>query len=110
MRIKEQLTRLKAALVAVIGFVKRHPKAAIAAVVVLLIAGPLLAGTGSEGFFFNVVGLGIIALVVRRIMRANDRRRAVKARQTNYRRHCHRQGRHNSQQVTQQTQQQGGTP
>ena len=59
--------------------------------VALLIAGPLLTGTGGETFFLNLIGLGIVALVVRRIVRANERRRAAQARQANCRCRCHRQ-------------------
>ena len=102
MRIKERFTQVKTVAVSIAGFVKRHPRASITVAVALLIAGPLLTGNGGESFFLNLVGLGIAALVVRRIMRANDRRRAVQARQANCRCHCHRQGRHNSHQ--------GGTP
>ena len=101
MRIRERFTQIKAAAVAVAGFIRRHKRASIAVAVALLIAGPLLTGTGGEAFALNLVGLGIIALVVRRIVRANERRQAAQARQANCRCRCHRQ---------QQTQQQGGTP
>ena len=110
MGIKERFTQVKAVAVQVGGFVKRHPRASIAVAVGLLIIGPLLTGSGGESFFLNLVGLGIAALVVRRIMRANDRRKAAQARQVNCRCRCHRQGQHHGQQGTQQTQQQGGTP
>ncbi len=116
MRVKERFTQVKTAAVPVVGFIRRHPRASIAAAVALLIAGPLLTGNGGETVFLNLAGLGIAALVVRRIMRANDRRRAAQARQANCLCHCHRQGRHNSRQATPvtpstpQTQQQGGTP
>ena len=101
MRIRDRLVQIKAAAVSLGGFIKRHPKASVAVAVALLIAGPLFTGTGGETFFLNLIGLGIVALVVRRIVRANDRRRAARARQANCRCRCHRQ---------QQTQQQGGTP
>ncbi len=110
MRIKERFTQVKALTVTVMGFMRRHSRASIAVAAALLIAGPLLTGNGGETFFLNLVGLGIAALVVRRVLRANDRRRAAQARQANCRCHCHRQGRYNSQQATPQTQQQGGTP
>ena len=110
MGIKERFTQVKAVAVKVAGFIRRHPRASIAVAVVLLIAGPLLTGNGGETFFLNLVGLGIAALVVRRVMRANDRRRALQARQANCRCHCHRRQRRNPQQGTQQTRQQGGTP
>ena len=110
MRINDRLVQLKAVTVAVVGFIKRHKRASIAVGVALLIAGPLLTGTGGETFFLNLIGLGIVALVVRRIVRANERRQAAQARQANCRCHCHRQGRHNAQHGTQQTRQQGGTP
>ena len=101
MRINERFTQIKAVVVTVVGFIKRHKRASIAVAVALLIAGPLFTGTGGETFFLNLIGLGIVALVVRRIVRANDRRQAAQARQANCRCRCHRQ---------QQTQQQGGTP
>ena len=101
MRITERFTQIKAVAVAAVGFVKRHKRASIAVALVLLIAGPLLTGTGGETFFLNLVGLGIVALVVRRIVRANERRQAAQARQANCRCRCHRQ---------QQTQQHGGRP
>ena len=101
MRINERFTQIKAVVVTVVGFIKRHKRASIAVAVALLIAGPLLTGTGGETFFLNLVGLGIVALVVRRIMRANERRQAAQARQANCRCRCHRQ---------QQTQQHGGRP
>ena len=103
MRIKERFTQLKAAAVKVGGFVKRHKRASIATGVALLIAGPLLTGTGGEAFFLNLAGLGIIALMVRRIVRANDRKQA---RQANCRCHCRR----NQRRQQTNTQQQGGNP
>ena len=109
MRISDRLVQIKAVAMAVGSFISRHKRASLAVAVALLIAGPLLTGTGGETFFLNLVGLGIVALVVRRIMRAHDRRQAARVRQANCRCHCHRQGRHNSQPGTQPTQQQGGT-
>ncbi|MYC38056.1 MAG: hypothetical protein F4X66_14245 [Chloroflexi bacterium] len=91
MSIGDKLEQFKAVAVAVIGFIKRHPRAAIAAAVALLIVGPLLTGSGGGAFFLNLVGLGIAALVVRRVMRASNRHRAAQARQANCRCHCHRQ-------------------
>ena len=101
MRIRERFTQIKAVAVAVVGFIRRHKRASIAVAAALVIAGPLLTGTGGETFFLNLVGLGIVALVVRRIVRANERRQAAQARQANCRCRCHRQ---------QQTQQHGGRP
>ena len=105
MRIKDRLVQLKAAAFSVVGFIKRHKRASIAVAVTLLIAGPLLTGTGGETFLLNLVGLGVIALVVRRIVRANEKKQA---RQANCRCHCHRNQRRQQQTATQQ--QQGGTP
>ena len=101
MRINERFTQIKAVVVTVVGFIRRHKRASIAVAAALLIAGPLLTGTGGETFFLNLVGLGIVTLVVRRIVRANERRQAAQARQVNCRCRCHRQ---------QQTQQHGGRP
>ena len=108
MRIVDTLAQLKAAVVAAVGFIKRHPRVSIAAAVALVILGPLLAGSGGGAFFLNLVGLGIAALVVRRIMRANDRRKAARARQANCRCGCHRQQPAQQQAANQQAQ--GGTP
>ena len=102
MSIRDRFTQFKTVAVAVIGFIRRHPRASIAAAVALLILGPLLTGSGGGAFFLNLVGLGIAVLVVRRIMRANNRHKAAQARQSNCRCHCHGQ--------QQNHQQQGGTP
>ena len=111
MSIKERLAQLKAVAVKVGGFIKRHKRLSIAVVVALLIAGPLLTGTGGETFFLNLAGLGIIALVVRRIVRASERKQAAQARQANCRCHCHRQQQRKARPAQPATQQQqGGTP
>ena len=101
MRIRDRHVQIKAVAGRVGGFIRRHPRASVVVGVALLIAGPLLTGTGGETFFLNLIGLGIVALVVRRIMRANERRQATQARQANCRCRCHRR---------QQSQQQRGTP
>ena len=73
-------------------FCWRHKRLTVAAVVALLILAPLLTGSGGGTFFLNLVGLGIAALVVRRISRAGgSRKQAAQARQTNCRCRCHRQ-------------------
>ena len=77
-------------------FCWRHKRLTLAATVGLLIVVPLLTGSGGGAFFLNLIGLGIAALVVRRIVRGNNRK------QSNCRCNCQRQ-RSN-------TQQQGGTP
>ena len=74
MRITDRLIQLRAVAVNVGGFVKRHKRASMAVAVALVIAAPLPTGTGGEKFFLNpvssvgraMVGLGIVALVVRR--------------------------------------------
>ena len=91
MSIVDRLVQIKDFVVAVISFIRRHPRASIAAAVALVILGPLLTGSGGGAFFLNLFGLGIAALVVRRIMRANHRRNAAQARQANCRCNCHRQ-------------------
>ena len=98
MSIGDRLAQFKAVAVVVVRFIKRHPRASIAVAVALVILGPLLTGSGGGAFFLNLVGLGIAALVVRRIMRAGDRHRAAQARQANCR--CRR---HRQQQARQQT-------
>ncbi len=106
MRINDRLALLKAVAVNVVGFIKRHKRLSVAAVVALLIAGPLLTGAGGETFFLNLVGLGVVALVVRRILRANQRRQA---RQPHCRCHCLRQ-QPRQQHAANQREQQRGTP
>ena len=84
-------------------FCWRHKRLTLAAAVGLLIVLPLLTGSGGGAFFLNLVGLGIAALVVRRILQAGNRRKQAQARQANCRCNCQRQR-------SQSTQQQGGTP
>ena len=77
-------------------FCWRHKRLTLAAVVALLILGPLLTGAGGGAFFLNLIGLGIAALVVRRIVQGG------RGRQANCRCNCQRQRTN--------TQQQGGNP
>ena len=84
-------------LVANLGrFCWRHKRLTLALAVGLLIVLPLLTGSGGGTFFLNLIGLGIAALVVRRIARAGSQRQA------NCRCNCNRRNTN--------TQQQGGTP
>ena len=105
MSIIDRLVQLRTVAVAVIGFIKRHPRASIAAAVALAVLVPLLTGSGGGAFFLNLFGLGLAALVVRRVMRTSARRRATRERQAHGRRHYHRQ-----RQPTAQQQAQGGKP
>ena len=91
MSIVDRLVQIKEFAVAVIGFIRRHPRASIAVAVALVILGPLLTGSGGGAFFLNLIGLGIAALIVRRIMRGANRRNAAQARRANCRCNCHRQ-------------------
>ena len=77
-------------------FCWRHKRLTLAAVVALLILGPLLTGAGGGAFFLNLIGLGIAALVVRRIVQGR------RGRPANCRCNCQRQRTN--------TQQQGGNP
>ena len=77
-------------------FCWRHKRLTLALAVGLLIVLPLLTGSGGGTFFLNLIGLGIAALVVRRIVQAGKRNR------TNCRCNCNRRNAN--------TQQQGGTP
>ena len=79
-------------------FCWRHKRLTLAAAVALLIVLPLITGSGGGAFFLNLVGLGIAALVVRRIVLAGNRRKRA-----NCRCNCQRQQK-------QSTKQQGGTP
>ena len=75
-------------------FCWRHKRLTLALAVGLLIVAPLLTGSGAGVFFLNLIGLGIAALVVRRIVQGG------RGRQANCRCNCRRQN----------TQQQGGNP
>ncbi|MDE2937457.1 MAG: hypothetical protein OXR67_00845 [Chloroflexota bacterium] len=77
-------------------FLWRHKRLTLALAAGLLIVAPLLTGSGGGTFFLNLIGLGIAALVVRRIVQAGNRNR------TNCRCNCNRRNANN--------QQQGGTP
>ena len=84
-----QRTLRLATLTARVGrFFWRHKRLTLALVAALLIAGPLLTGTGGGAFSLNLVGLGIAALVVRRIVGAGNKKQAAQA---NCRCRCHRQ-------------------
>ena len=63
----------------------RHKRLTLALAVGLLIVAPLLTESGGGAFFLNLLGLGIAALAVRRIVQAGNRNRA------NCRCNCHRQ-------------------
>ena len=63
-------------------FLWRHKRLTLALAVGLLILGPLLTGSGGGVFFLNLLGLGIAALVVRRIVQAANQRKAAPARNT----------------------------
>ena len=84
-------------------FCWQHKRLTLAAAVALLIVLPLLTGSGGGTFFLNLVGLGIAALVVRRIVQAGNRWKQAQARQAGCRCNCQRRQGKN-------TQQQGGTP
>ena len=113
MRIRGRFKQFNVVAVGVGAFIKRHKRLSITVAVALLIAGPLLTCTGGEAFLLNPVsstgqalaGLGIIALVVRRVVAAWHRKQAA---QDHCRWHLHQQ-RHNPP-ARQQTQQRGGTP
>ena len=72
-------------------FCWRHKRLTLALAVGLLIVAPLVTGSGGGTFFLNLIGLGIAALVVRRIVRAGKQRQAAQARQASCRCGCHRQ-------------------
>ena len=78
-------------------FCWRHKRLTLAAAVGLLIVLPLLTGSGGGAFILNLIGLGIAALVVRRIVQTGNRRKRA-----NCRCNCQRRGAN--------TQQNGGTP
>ena len=65
-------------------FLWRRKRLTLALAAGLLIVFPLLTGSGGEVVFLNLIGLGIAALVVRRIVQAENRNR------TNCRCNCNR--------------------
>ncbi len=75
-------------------FLWRHKRLTLALAVGLLIVVPLLNSSGGGTFFLNLLGLGIAALVVRRIVQAG------KGRPAGCRCNCNRRN----------SRQQGGTP
>ena len=77
-------------------FCWRHKRLTLAAMVAMLILGPLLTGAGGGAFFLNLIGLGIAALVVRRTVQGG------RGRPANCRCNCQRQRTN--------TPQQGGNP
>ena len=78
-------------------FCWRHKRLTLALAVGLLIVAPLLTGSGFGTFFLNLIGLGIAALVVRRIVQAGNRRQQANCRCNYNRRNAN-------------SQRQGGTP
>ena len=91
MNIVTQVLRLTALSVKAGRFFWRHKRLTLALAVASLIVAPLLTGSGGGSFFLNLIGLGIAALVVGRIVQAGNRRKAAQARQANCRCRCHRQ-------------------
>ena len=73
-RIKSQVSKLKAVGAGAVGLAMRHRWLAIAVVCGVLVLTPLLTGS-PEVFLLNMVGLGLIALLVRRIAMAVQRPR-----------------------------------
>ena len=59
----------------VAGFAARRKRLTVAVVVALLLVGPLALGWNGEVFVLNALGLGIAALIVRRLARFGRGRR-----------------------------------
>lgn len=57
------------------GAFARRRKAVAVAALALIAAGPLLRGAGFEGLAVNLAGIGVAALVVRRMSRSGRRSR-----------------------------------
>ena len=91
MNIVTQVLRVTALSEKAGRFIWRHKRLTLALAVGLLIVVPLLTGSGGGAFFLNLVGLGIAALVVWRIVQAGKKRQASQARQASCRCRCHRQ-------------------
>ena len=72
-RIKFQVSKLKAVGGGAVGIVTRHRRIAAAVVGGALVLTPLLTGS-PEVFLLNMVGIGLIALLVRRTAMAVQRR------------------------------------
>ena len=60
---------------AIVGFAASRKRIAVAAVVALLLIGPLALTGDGEVFVLNALGLGIAALIVRRLARFGRGRR-----------------------------------
>ena len=72
-RIRSQVSKLKAVAAAAVGPTMRHGRIAASLVGGVLLLTPLMTGNG-EVFLLNLAGLGLIALLVRRIAMALRRR------------------------------------
>ena len=59
----------------VVGFAVRRKRLTVAVVVALLLIGPLALTADGEVFVLNALGLGIAALIVRRLARFGRGRR-----------------------------------
>ena len=61
-------------------FCWRHKRLTLALAVGLLIVLPLLTGSGGGTFVLNLLGLGVAALVVRRIVQSGNRKQQANCR------------------------------
>ena len=73
-KLRSQASRLKNYAAGVAGAVLRRRRLTVVAVAGVLILTPLLTGDG-EVFLLNMVGLGLAALILRRITMMTTRRR-----------------------------------
>ena len=69
MHVKELVPKVKGLAVQAGGFIRRRKRLTIAVVVAALLFGPLLT-TDGELVFLNAVGLGLGALLLRRVHQA----------------------------------------
>ena len=73
MHVKERVTRVKGLAVGFGGLILRHRRLTVAVVVAALLVGPLLLAGDGEVFVLNAVGLGLGALLLRRLTRLGGR-------------------------------------
>ena len=78
---KERVTQVKGVTVGFSEFIRRHMRLTVAVVVAALLVGPMLLAGDGEVFVLNAVGLGLGALLLRRLVRPRGRQRTGRAQQ-----------------------------
>ena len=79
MHMKERVPKVLAAVAGAMSTLRRHKRQTVAAGAALLLAGPLLTGSGVDAFTVNALGLAVGALMLRRFVGARNRKQAIQA-------------------------------